>query len=65
MAAAVKRRARARERRGEGDAPGSDGAMWVVFFMGFFLLVGKRQNELVEPSTLCFQFLLWLDCWLH
>ena len=48
MAAPVKKRAHARERRAEGDAPRSDGAMPVVFFM-VFLLVGKRQNELVEP----------------
>ena len=36
MAAAVRRRAHARERRGEGDAPRSDGTMSMVFFMGFF-----------------------------
>jgi hypothetical protein len=47
MAAAVRRRAHARERRGKGDATRSDEAMSVVFFM-VFLLAGKRQNEFVE-----------------
>jgi hypothetical protein len=48
LAAALRRRARAREHRGEGDATRRDEAMSVVFFM-VFLLAGKRQNEFVEP----------------
>jgi len=44
MAAAVRRRAHARERRGEGDAPRSDEAVPVVFFMVFLLSRGAPKR---------------------